>query len=387
MSPTGTKPASPPSAPAPGSSAPEPGSLDSQIDALLSGPAPTNTTDAEARKDSASEAAEAAVASIEKQVETLVDQFVEPEQSGSNASAPSGDARTPAQSAQQPAVATTETIEALDDQLARLTDELLASPPTEPVASAAKPQSASTETNSAAEPPAESVSTPTTPIFSPLPGPAPTSSQTHSPPTAQSPTHAPSQPQGQVETPETAEAPTAATPAKSPGKLVAVLAGPLAGKPRMIRDTIGWLGFNSLFLAGVVWGYHLWFQKPEKPVAHKAPASLISGEHGATSSEHNAHADGPSPGSAHAEVADPHGVDPHASNPNAKEHRHDEHADASHASDEPITGVQPLHKKKPTYALSDAMAEKLNVAKKAETGHGGEKKSSSGHGAPPKSGH
>lgn len=171
-----------------------------------------------------------------------------------------------------------------------------------------------------------------------------------------------------------------------PGKLVRVFAKPLAGKPRLIRDSVGWLGFNSMFLAGVVWAYHLWFQRPEKPVAQHAPAALVS------SDGHGESGHGEAPAAGHGAVAS----DAHA----AAEHGQpegDEHASAEHGADEPITGVNPLHKKKPTYALSDVMAQRLNVAKKgADAGHGGgggggghgaEKKSGSGHGAPAKSGH
>jgi len=139
-----------------------------------------------------------------------------------------------------------------------------------------------------------------------------------------------------------------------------------------------------MFLAGVVWSYHLWFQRPEKLVAEHSPVALVS------SDGHGESSHGEAPAEGHGAAA---GGETHAS----AEHESEgggEHASAAKDNDEPITGVNPLHKKKPTYALSDAMAEKLNVAKKAEAGHGGgggghgaEKKSSSGHGAPPKSGH
>lgn len=314
-------------------------SLDSQIDALLSsspdraGGMPEADTVQSATQD-----AEAAVASIEAQVESLVDQFVEkttPEATSAPIAAPSEPPEqqvTPSRVQTQ----TPESISELDDQLASLTDELLTAP--EPVDA-------------------------TTVKFAPTPEiPAQPAQAPSAPPPAATAIPAPAP--APIEEPKPASIPFAASPAR-PSKLVRVFAKPLAGKPRLIRDTVGWLGFNSMFLAGVVWIYHLWFQRPEKPVAQHAPAALVS--------------------------SDGHGETPHAAPP-AAEHDApaggDAHASAEHDADEPITGVQPLHKKKPTYALSDAMAERLNVAKKSEAGgHGAEKKSGGGHGAPAKAGH
>ena len=235
-----------------------------------------------------------------------------------------------------------ESIGALDEQLARLTDELLTAPAPEPYQ-------------------APSVK------FAPTPEdqiePAPAAMPQVAVAAAPAIVSAPAAP---TEAPSPIAIPVVVAAIAGPSKLVQAFAKPLAGKPRLVRDTVGWLGFNSMFLAGVVWSYHLWFQKPEKPVAQHAPAALVSSDgHGETS-----HAAAPA-----AEHDAPPGGDAHAG--------------AEHASDEPITGVQPLHKKKPTYALSDAMAERLNLAKKSDGGggHGAEKKSGSGHGAPAKSGH
>jgi hypothetical protein len=344
--------------------------LDSQIDALLSdasGSDPTGTAEhSHTPPQSAAADAEAAVASIEKQVESLVEQFVEqvePQVAATtqDSADQSDPLPAPASTADESnliapddasANAAPESIGELDDQLARLTDELLTAPAIEPYQAPSVKFAPTPEDQIEPAPvvmPQVAVAVAAAAITSPV---APT------------------------ETPTPIAIPVVvATPAR-PSKLVQAFAKPLAGKPRLVRDTVGWLGFNSMFLAGVVWSYHLWFQKPEKPVAQHAPAALVSSDghddpaHGqAAAAGHGA----PAAGDAHAG----HGAKPE-----------DAHADASHGSDEPITGVRPLHKKKPTYALSDAMAERLNVAKKADAGgHGAEKKSGGGHGAPAKSGH
>jgi len=359
MTPPGTQ--SPPhsrphaSVSAAGDAAPSESSLDSQIDALLSDSSVSddagNSEHSRPAAQSAAADAEAAVASIEKQVESLVEQFVE--QDGVSAHAPldtSGPLPAPASTADEShpiapddaaANAAPESIGALDEQLARLTDELLTAPAPEPYQA----------------PSVKFAPTPEDQI-EPAPAAMPQVAATATPATA-------SAPAAPAEAPTPIAIPVIVAATAGPNKLVQAFAKPLAGKPRLVRDTVGWLGFNSMFLAGVVWSYHLWFQKPEKPVAQHAPAALVS--------------------------SDGHGETPHAAPP-ASEHDTpaggDAHASAEHHADEPITGVQPLHKKKPTYALSDAMAERLNVAKKSEAGgHGAEKKSGGGHGAPAKSGH
>lgn len=294
--------------------------------------------------------AEAAVASIEKQVESLVDQFVEQSTAQETASTESVLSSPAPTSATESAVP--DSIGALDDQLARLTDELLTAPAPEPF-QAPTVKFAPTPEDQVEPPPPEVA-------------PQPVSVSAVAPVAPQ------------IATPNSVAMPLVVAAPAGPSKLVRVFAKPLAGKPRLIRDTVGWLGFNSMFLAGVVWAYHLWFQKPEKPVAQHAPVALVASDgHGeAPASGHNAPAEEAHASAEHDQPAD-------------------EHASAEHGTEEPVTGVNPLHKKKPTYALSDVMAERLNVAKKgADAGHGGgggghgaEKKSGSGHGAPAKSGH
>jgi len=141
--------------------------------------------------------------------------------------------------------------------------------------------------------------------------------------------------------------------------VAAALAKPLAGKPKMVRDTVGWLGLNTIFLATLVWGYRLMLQKPEQPVAAKTPIGLISGthaSHGAAADDHGEpHAD---------EHSDEHGV--------VKGDHHD--AVDDHAAPKSGLGAATaLTKKKLTYALSDAMAAKMAGGKK-DGGHGEAKK-------------
>ena len=161
---------------------------------------------------------------------------------------------------------------------------------------------------------------------------------------------------------------------REPSGLVRALSRPLAGKPRLVRDTVGWLGVNSVFLAGVVWAYHVWFQRPEAIVADHSPAGLVVAGH-----EHEAHG-------THAEATgEGHGEGkPEASKPGETEHA-DAHGAAA-PDESPITGALPLIKKKPTYALSDVMAAKLAGKKpgekdaKGEGGGHGEAKKPPSHG-------
>lgn len=355
MTPPGTHPPQTP----PSADAPADASLDSQIDALLADP-PAGTE--KHAPDAVAANAEAAVASIERQVESLVDQFVEqPETAPTTQAAPSVPAATPSPAAAPPP----DSIGELDDQLARLTDELLTAPAPEPF------QAPSVKFAPTPDALADAISPEPTHQASPSVAPV-----------------TPVAPAAQAEYAAAAPTPIAAVPVavqsapRGPSVLVRIFSRPLVGKPRLVRDTAGWLGFNSLFLASVVWAYHLWFQKPEKLEAQHAPAALVSSDgHGESPNDHGTPGAHPSPvENAPAE---------HAS---AEHGAPDAHGAASgHPGEEPITGIQPLHRKKPTYALSAVMAERLNVAKKSSDGHGGghgaEKKSGSGHGAPAKSGH
>lgn len=381
--------------------------LDAQLDALLAEMGSTPEATAEDPKtpeapiaepadvvaapvESASDAAEAAVASIEQQVESLVDQFVD----ASNANAEPVDpapipAEEPAPMLRVPEVkgraetskvpaqpqAVPETISALDEQLANLTDELLTSPvaaaPASSVPQVVEPQAAVAPAPVEAAVP---VAEPTRPV---------------------------AMPKEPATKPLEVPAPVVAEPADvvvRPSKVAAILAKPLQGKPRMVRDTVGWLGLNSIFLAGVVWTYHLAFQRPEPIHAQRAPAGLV-GVHNeqadahASHNLHNPHAPNPAPADAHAATEHHASIDAHGdSHAAAGEHG----ASNAHGTEPeaPLTGAQPLVKKKPTYALSEVMAAKLGVAKKTDDkgghgGGGGHGSSGGGHGeaAKPKGGH
>lgn len=229
-------------------------------------------------------------------------------------------------------------IAALDDQLARLTDELLAG---EPGADVPTPAPAE-----ATEPVSQSA--PAAPEASPAPGPesAPAPAAESAPPAvavaaapaavavaAPSSPVAPAKPEGM---PVGARL-RAALQRRSEG-LAAVFAKPLAGKPKMVRDTVGWLGLNTIFLATLVWCYRLILQKPEQPVSAKAPIGLISGMF-----ESEADARG---------AADEHGQAAAA----------EEHGNSKSG----LGAVTALTKKKLTYGLSDAMAAKISGGKKDE---------------------
>jgi hypothetical protein len=276
-------------------------------------------------------------------------------------------------------------IAALDDQLARLTDELLAgdadagsdSPAPSEAVPAPSSAPASPSTPEAAPAPAAETSAPAVvaarpavPASAPAPVSAPTSAPNSAPNSA--PTSAPA-------VAAAVAAPSPVVPAKPKGPSVftrareamgkrsagvaAALAKPLAGKPKMVRDTVGWIGLNTIFLATLVWGYRLMLQKPEQPVAAKTPIGLISGAHDSHDS--------------HGAAADEHGE------PHAEEHS-DDHAvvkgDPHDAADDhavPKSGLgaaTALTKKKLTYALSDAMAAKMSGGKKDAGGHGEAKK-------------
>jgi hypothetical protein len=265
-------------------------------------------------------------------------------------------------------------IAALDDQLARLTDELLAGD--------ADAGSDSPAPSEAVPAPSSAAASPSTPEAAPAPAaetsaPAVVAARSAVPASAPAPVSAPtSAPAAAPAVPAPVAAPSPVAPAKPKGPSVftrareamgkrsagvaAALAKPLAGKPKMVRDTVGWIGLNTIFLATLVWGYRLMLQKPEQPVAAKTPIGLISGAH-----------------DSHGAAADEHG-DPHA------EEHSDGHAvvkgDTHDAADDhagPKSGLgaaTALTKKKLTYALSDAMAAKMSGGKKDAGGHGEAKK-------------
>jgi len=107
-------------------------------------------------------------------------------------------------------------------------------------------------------------------------------------------------------------------------KLCALISSPLAGKSRGVRDSIGWIGANTLFIACVLWVYLGFIRQPVPAAAHAEAfdfsASTLPQPHPSSQSgDHNAGA------SAHAK-GDSHG----AKKPEAKK---DDHAKASPKKD------------------------------------------------------
>jgi hypothetical protein len=45
-------------------------------------------------------------------------------------------------------------------------------------------------------------------------------------------------------------------------KVCALISAPVASKPAVVRDSIGWLALNSVFLAACLWGYLLLIRTP-----------------------------------------------------------------------------------------------------------------------------
>ncbi|HEX8876881.1 MAG TPA: hypothetical protein VF777_09045 [Phycisphaerales bacterium] len=250
-------------------------------------------------------------------------------------------------------------ISALDDQLARLTDELLSADP------AAAPAPAAAAAPAVAEAPVAAAASEANAPPAPAPAPEPVSAAAPAPaPAAPAAPAAPVPARAAPRGPSLAERLSRAVAGRTAGLAVAC-AKPLAGKPKIVRDTVGWLGVNTIFLATLVWGYRLMLQRPEQPVATKAPSTLVSdfpgGHATAGHDDDDEHADGP----AEAHTADASG---HA----------DPHAPDGHGEEQGLGGTPTLRKKKVTYALSDAMAAKLSGTKKDAGGHGDAKKDSHG---------
>lgn len=69
---------------------------------------------------------------------------------------------------------------------------------------------------------------------------------------------------------------------------LAAVSKPLEGKPRIVRDTVGWLALWTLFLGGCVWIYILFVHKPA-PDGHGDAIHLVTSDRApATAAEHGA---------------------------------------------------------------------------------------------------
>ncbi len=230
----------------------------------------------------------------------------------------------------------------LDDDLARLTESLISneavSPggaatvlPTGGITSAPLPAAIAGKTVTSAPPPAAAGLTKTDPPASSPAVPAATTAATGNVQTGTATAPAPAEAPAQ----RAASVPTAATPASSPRStpspqaaeraihadlptvapqrampsLIKVAAGtapmalaglaavskPLLAKPRVVRDTVGWLAIWTLFLASCVWVYLLFVHKPAPPESRTSPIELVtqerppavaSGDEAPASSEH-----------------------------------------------------------------------------------------------------
>lgn len=74
------------------------------------------------------------------------------------------------------------------------------------------------------------------------------------------------------------------TPLRMLGELVvavcAMISKPLAGRPGVVRDSIGWLSVSTLFCGVSLWGYALVFRKPPEPPKPHEPVVLMEATHG-----------------------------------------------------------------------------------------------------------
>lgn len=59
--------------------------------------------------------------------------------------------------------------------------------------------------------------------------------------------------------------------------LLAVLSAPLAKKPRIVRDSVGWIAVNTVFCASCLWGYML-FLRPDQVAEQHAAFDLAHAE-------------------------------------------------------------------------------------------------------------
>ena len=189
----------------------------------------------------------------------------------------------------------------LDDDLASLSDGLVAEQSLAAEPAAPPPRPASTPAPVAA-PAASRGTQDRTPTPQPAPA-TPSQGAVTVPPPANS----------EQGLPPVRDAARAIASAISPVALQAlsVLSFPLRNKPRVVRDTVGWLAAWTLFLSGGLWIYVAFFHEPAGPVA-TAPALDFIGAEGKQPRSHS----GDDHGSAHA-TADAEG---HGESGAAEEH-------------------------------------------------------------------
>lgn len=179
----------------------------------------------------------------------------------------------------QPAAAAPEAGEAAEGSLASLTDSLLGADlvgKSEPEPDASPTQPASTaETQASNTEPAPAVATPPPPTKPdpaataakpPAPTPAPQhESVPHAAPTSTIPPPPPRVGIASRARRAFSEAGTRLAPALA--RVLAPASKPLASRPKIVRDTVGWMAIYTLFVGGSFWAYLLFFYKPPKPAS------------------------------------------------------------------------------------------------------------------------
>jgi len=94
---------------------------------------------------------------------------------------------------------------------------------------------------------------------------------------------------------------------------LAAMSAPLSGRPRIIRDTVGWFAMWTMFLAACVWAYLLFVHQPATPGANTPPIGLVTDDRPPAAPEAGPPASEPG--------ADPRTSEPKpAANANAAEH-------------------------------------------------------------------
>ncbi|NUQ67718.1 MAG: hypothetical protein HUU18_05505 [Phycisphaerales bacterium] len=87
-------------------------------------------------------------------------------------------------------------------------------------------------------------------------------------------------------------------------KVCALISSPLAGKSRAVRDSIGWIGANTLFIACVLWIYLGFIRQPHPASAHAEAfdfnASTLPQPHPPKDAGHTASGDAHASGDSHA---------------------------------------------------------------------------------------
>ncbi|MCC5786285.1 MAG: hypothetical protein JJU33_06260 [Phycisphaerales bacterium] len=244
--------------------------------------------------------AEQAIDELEQQLEDLIDAGAE-QDAEAEAAAPTPKAR--AEKPEAAAAPAAEDLEDLDQQIAALTDELLDGDFVDADGEAVGTSAAPAADERAPEPEAEPQ--PATPAAKAKPsGPALDDESAEPEDTVQAPAEqteddgaeapatAPASPATQREVARPAASKPAGRSSDGPHPVVAVMlatakkaeAGartladlastPLKNRPKIVRDTVGWFGLWTLFLAICVWVTLAFFRSPDHPQAEGDPMRI-----------------------------------------------------------------------------------------------------------------